>query len=77
MCPRQRKTILEEELNTSLGAIREESVMVFSGGISALVLPIITKQSPEGTALTLPLNHPVDAPVDAICHYRCLSHEKN
>jgi len=40
--------------------------MVFSGGISALVLPIITKLSPEGTAFTLPLNHPVAPAVDAI-----------
>lgn len=40
--------------------------MVFSGGISAFVLAIITKLSPEGTAFTLPLNHPVAPAVDPI-----------
>lgn len=47
--------------NTNLGAIREDNVIVFSGGISALVFPIITIQSPEETDFTLPLNHPVAA----------------
>lgn len=55
--------------NTSLGAIKEDRVMVFSGKGPGLVLEIatMTKQSPEGTAFTLPLYHPV-APlaVDAI-----------
>lgn len=51
---------------TSLGAIKEDKVMVFSGGMSAFALPIITRQSPEGTALTFPLNHPVDKAVDAM-----------
>ena len=36
--------------------------MDFSGGISAFVLPMMSRQSPDVTAFTLPLNHP-DAPV--------------
>nr|GMD35568.1 uncharacterized protein LOC112492412 [Ipomoea batatas] len=52
--------------HTNLGAIKDDKVIVFSGGISALVLPIITKLSPEGTPFTLPLNHPVAPAVDAI-----------
>lgn len=44
--------------------------MVFSGGGPGLLLAmaVITKQSPEGTAFTLPLYHPVVAPAvdDAI-----------
>jgi hypothetical protein len=36
--------------------------MDFSGGISAFELPMISTQSPDVTAFTLPLNHP-DAPV--------------
>jgi len=52
---------------TILGAIREERVMVFSGGGPALlwVKAVITKQSPEVTAFTLPLSHwfSVAAPV--------------
>jgi len=45
----------------------DESVMVFSGGMtSPFGLRIITKVSPEGTALTIPLSHPVDWLVDAI-----------
>lgn len=43
---------------TSLGAIRYDRVMDFSGGISALVLPMMRRQSPEVTAFTLPLSHP-------------------
>jgi hypothetical protein len=34
-------------------------VMVFSGGGPPLTLPIISKESPEGTAFTVPFNHPV------------------
>ena len=51
---------------TNLGAIREDKVMVFSGVGPALllVMAVITKQSPDGTALTLPLYHPVAAPAD-------------
>jgi len=42
-----------------LGAIREEKVMVFSGGGPALLWlkAVITKQSPEVTAFTRPLSH--------------------
>jgi len=48
-----------------LGAIREEKVMVFSGGGPALLWlkAVITKQSPEVTAFTLPLSHWFSAPV--------------
>lgn len=53
-------------IHTNLGAIREDKVMVFSGGISAFVLPIITRQSPEVTALTFPLSHPVAPAADAM-----------
>lgn len=50
---------------TNLGAIRDDKVIVLSGGgISPLGIPMITKQSPEGTAFTFPLNHPV-APATA------------
>lgn len=54
---------------TNLGAIREDKVRVFSGGGPGLlaVIATITKQSPEGTPLTLPLYHPVGpAAEDAI-----------
>ena len=52
---------------TSLGAMRDAKVMVFSGGGSGLSLfrPINTKQSPDGTALTLALYHVVPPAVDA------------
>lgn len=53
--------------HTKRGAIRDPKVIDFSGGISALELPIITKLSPEGTAFTLPFNHPVDAISTAKC----------
>ena len=51
---------------TSLGAIKDDKVTVFSGRAPGLELvrATMTKQSPEGTALTLPLYHPVA--VDAI-----------
>ena len=56
---------------TSLGAIRFDRVMDFSGGISAFVLPMMRRQSPEVTAFTLPLSHPeapvFDAMIAAIC----------
>jgi hypothetical protein len=42
--------------------MRYDRVMDFSGGISAFVLPMMRRQSPEVTAFTLPLSHP-DAPV--------------
>jgi hypothetical protein len=44
---------------TNFGAIRAARVMVFSGGGPPLTLPIISKESPEGTAFTVPFNHPV------------------
>lgn len=52
---------IEITKNTSLGAIKEDRVMVFSGKGPGLALEIatMTKQSPEGTAFTLPLYHPV------------------
>lgn len=52
---------------TSLGAIREDNVMVFSGGGKALAMDTITRLSPEGTAFTLPLYQPFPpAAADAI-----------
>lgn len=46
---------------TSLGAMIDAKVMVFSGGGPGLSLftPATTKQSPDGTALTLALYHSV------------------
>ncbi len=44
---------------TNFGAIRAARVMVFSGGGPPLTLPIISKESPEGTAFTVPFNQPV------------------
>lgn len=41
-------------------------MIVFSGGMSAFELPTINKLSPDGTAFTFPLSHPVAAAVDAI-----------
>jgi hypothetical protein len=51
---------------TNLGAMREDKVIVFSGGGPGLLIvtAIITKLSPEGTAFTLPLYHPVAPAVD-------------
>jgi hypothetical protein len=40
--------------------------MDFSGGISAFVLPMMRRQSPEVTAFTLPLSHPDAAMLAAI-----------
>lgn len=47
--------------------MRDAKVMVFSGGGPGLLLDkaITTKQSPDWTALTFPLYHPVPPPVDA------------
>ena len=51
---------------TSLGAMRDAKVMVFSGGGPGLLLgPVTTKQSPDGTALTFALYHCVPPAVDA------------
>jgi hypothetical protein len=55
---------VKKENLTSLGAIRYDRVMDFSSGISAFVLPMMRRQSPEVTAFTLPLSHP-DGPVVA------------
>lgn len=49
--------------------------MVFSGGISAFVLPIITRASPDGTALTFPFSH-ADAPGVAIQTAKTSAHDK-
>jgi len=43
---------------TSLGAINEERVKRFSGGIPAFDAAIITIVSPLITSLTIPRNHP-------------------
>ena len=52
---------------TSLGAMIDAKVMVFSGGGPGLVMfmPVTTKQSPDATALTLALYHCVPPAVDA------------
>ena len=44
---------------TILGAMRQERVIAFSGGAPGLLWTkvVITKQSPEVTAFTLPLSH--------------------
>lgn len=78
---------INDESSTNLGAIKEDKVMVFSGGGPGLLLAmaVITKQSPDGTAFTLPLYHPVAAPAvdDAIStakinlHTRSRKLEKN
>lgn len=57
----EEEHIVDEPNHTSLGAMMWDNVMVFSGGISAFVLPIINRVSPDGTAFTLPLSHPVAA----------------
>jgi len=61
--------IHESSKITSLGAIRDDNVMVFSGKGPGLPvgMAMMTTQSPDGTALTFPRYHPV-APVavDAI-----------
>ena len=46
--------------------MREDKVIVFSGGGPGLlaVMATITKQSPEVTAFTLPLYHPVAPAAD-------------
>lgn len=49
---------------TNLGATKDDKVMVLSGKVwpgFGVETATITKQSPEGTALTLPLYHPVVA----------------
>ena len=44
---------------TSLGAMMDDRVIDFSSGsISAFALPMMTRVSPEGTALTFPLIQP-------------------
>lgn len=61
--------IHESSKITSLGAIRDDSVMDFSGKGPGLPdgMAMMTTQSPDGTAFTFPRYHPV-APVavDAI-----------
>ena len=52
-------------------------MMVFSGGISALVFPTITRQSPEVTDFTLPLSHPETAVPVAMADSCNLHHQKN
>lgn len=61
-----------------MGAISDERVMVFSGGGPGLleVRAMMTRQSPEVTAFTLPLNHPVDPAVDdAISTASCIDRD--
>lgn len=63
---------------TSLGAIRDDKVRVFSGGGSGLfaVMAMITKQSPEGTAFTFPLYQPVTPAVDDAISTASICHQK-
>lgn len=49
----------EGEVRTNLGAMRPARVMVFSGGGPPLTLPMMSSESPDGTAFTVPLSHPV------------------
>lgn len=56
---RTRTDQCEEEVRTNLGAMRPARVMVFSGGGPPLTLPIMSSESPDGTAFTVPLSHPV------------------
>jgi len=61
--------IHESSKITSLGAIRDDSVMDFSGKGPGLPvgMAMMTTQSPDGTAFTFPRYHPVaPAAVDAI-----------
>lgn len=62
----QFKSEGRKEGSTSLGAIRDDKVRVFSGGGPTLLAAtaIITKQSPERTAFTFPLYHPEPPAVD-------------
>jgi hypothetical protein len=48
--------------------------MDFSGGISAFVLPMMRRQSPEVTAFTLPLSHPDAAMIAAILQSKGKKH---
>jgi len=61
--------IHESSKITSLGAIRDDNVMDFSGKGPGLPegMAMMTTQSPDGTAFTFPRYHPVAAvAVDAI-----------
>lgn len=62
--------------HTSLGAIMDDSVILFSVGNFVFAFPIMTRLSPEGTALTLPLNHPVVVALGANFKI-CKMHSKN
>lgn len=53
---------------TSLGAIRDASVNLFSaGGVGPLAAPVMTSVSPLRTSFTVPLNHPAFAAMDPNC----------
>ena len=56
---RTRMDQCEGEVRTNLGAMRPARVMVFSGGGPPLTLPIMSSESPDGTAFTVPFSHPV------------------
>lgn len=52
-------TVRRPRTRTNFGAMSDARVMVFSGGGPPFTLPMINKESPEGTAFTVPLSHVV------------------
>lgn len=67
---------VEEILITSLGAMMQDKVIDFSSGIvSAFAIDMITRVSPEGTALTFPLSQPDAAMAEAAAHCKTKSFE--
>jgi hypothetical protein len=67
---------VEEILITSLGAMMQDKVIDFSSGIvSAFAIDMITRVSPEGTALTFPLSQPDAAMAEAAAHCKTKSIE--
>lgn len=67
---------VEEILITSLGAMMQDKVIDFSSGIvSAFAIDMITRVSPEGTALTFPLSQPDAAMAEAAGHCKTKSIE--
>lgn len=64
--------VMRGQWQTNLGAMMYDNVIVFSGGglRSAFWAAIITIESPEGTAFTLPLYHPEGAAAAVISIHR-------
>lgn len=59
--------------HTSLGAMMHDKVIDFSSGIvSAFAIEMITRVSPEGTALTFPLSQPDAAMAEAEGHCKTI-----